>query len=151
MFDKVRKMTTYVGPKSEIVGTVDGGNGDVVVAGRVVGNVKVKAGASAFRGMFKTKNTVYVKGEIDGDITADVVSVDGTVNGTITCSDLELGSSARVNGDVYYTGHLRSKPGARIAGLMVPKDEEPTVDTHSGEVPAPNLDWGFIGKLVTSR
>lgn len=143
MFDKVKRMTTFIGAQSGIIGNVDGGNGDVVIAGRVDGNVSVKAGISAFRGMLKSKNTVYVKGVVFGDINADTVSVDGTVNGSITCENIEIGATGRINGDVFYTGHLRAKPGARISGRMTPGATETVEATgvNADDLPAPNIDW----------
>lgn len=60
---------------------------------------------------------------VQGEVRADHVIINGTVNGPVHARDLlELQPKARIEGDVYYKA-LEMHQGAMIAGQLKPLDE----------------------------
>ena len=60
---------------------------------------------------------------VQGEVRADHVIINGTVNGPVHARDLlELQPRARIEGDVYYKA-LEMHQGAMIAGHLKPLDE----------------------------
>jgi cytoskeletal protein CcmA (bactofilin family) len=60
---------------------------------------------------------------VQGEVRADHVIINGTVNGPVHAKDLlELQPRARIEGDVYYKA-LEMHQGAMIAGNLKPLDE----------------------------
>ena len=73
----------------------------------------------------KTRSLVFISqsGKVTGSITADVIIVNGCVNGPIQAKFLlEVQPKARISGDVSYK-QLEMHPGAMIAGRMQPMDD----------------------------
>lgn len=85
----VGAVTTVIGPKSRFVGEISGDE-DILVQGRVEGNVTVQR-----------RVTVAPAGEIKGDVHARSVVVGGRVQGEIRADEkAELQASASVQGNV---------------------------------------------------
>ena len=101
---------------------------------RIEGNVLFSGGLrleGAVRGnvsVLPEQPGTLVVGEtgcIDGEVAVSHLAVHGTVNGTVTrCETLELRSSARVSGDVYYEFITVSR-GAIVEGRLA---NRPTID-----------------------
>lgn len=88
---------------------------------RIDGSVagKVISGSGEF-GKQKTLVFISQTGRISGGVQADIVIVNGSVEGPIQANHLlELQPKARVHGDVSYK-QLEMHPGALIAGRMLP-------------------------------
>lgn len=65
---------------------------------------------------------VGINGLIKGEINAEKVFINGTVNGTIYANLVSLGKTARILGDVYHD-NLSIETGAFIEGLCHHKDK----------------------------
>jgi len=88
--------------------------GAVQVDGRVNGNLLTTDGMVR----------VSVEGQVEGEIRAPHIVVDGEVIGDIYASEhLELGIRARVRGNLYY-GLMEMAMGAQIEGRLCRLDEE---------------------------
>lgn len=123
---------TLVAAGTDVFGNISF-SGSIHVEGRIVGDVMSETG------------TLYLaaNGEIEGDIRASKVIINGTVRGNVYAMEqLELTSKAEVSGNVYYNliemgsgaqvnGHLKHTPGeelfpARPALTAVASKEETT-------------------------
>lgn len=82
--------------------------GALQVDGRVGGNVQTSDGMVR----------VSVEGQVEGDIRAPHIVIDGEVIGDVHASEhLELGARARVRGNLYY-GLMEMAMGAQIEGRL---------------------------------
>ena len=84
-------------------GNIESTEGEVSVKGRVKGDIKAKSVA------------VAGEGQVDGAVTADNVSIEGKQSGSVTCSELSLGSTSLVNSKVT-AKTMTSVKGARLVG-----------------------------------
>jgi cytoskeletal protein CcmA (bactofilin family) len=98
-------------------------NGDLEFAGglhldgRVNGNVRSSASDGGALSVSET-------GFIEGNVEVTNIVMNGTVNGDMHARErLQLGGSARVNGNVHY-GVIEMAPGAVITGKLVPLGKE---------------------------
>jgi cytoskeletal protein CcmA (bactofilin family) len=138
MFNRVTKLSTFIGADNTINGDITATQGDIFVAGRVCGSVSIKTPETptsiigkVFRRPHKCVVYVQVGGEVEGPITAETVIIDGKVNGNVFCTNLEVGAKGSVKGDVAYSGNLKMSPGARIHGHMVPTTSTAEVEVHT--------------------
>ena len=86
---------TLIGTEAEFKGDI-AFFGGLRIDGKVKGNITARDSASG---------TLILgeRAEVCGKITAPYISVNGTVNGDVHCTArIELHSSARISGDVYY-------------------------------------------------
>ncbi|WP_339489394.1 bactofilin family protein [Pseudomonas sp. EL_65y_Pfl2_R95] len=82
--------------------------GAVQVDGQVIGNLVTS------EGMVR----ISVEGKVEGEIRAPHIVIDGEVVGNVYASQhLELGSRARVQGNLYY-GLMEMAMGAQIEGSL---------------------------------
>ncbi|UTW06437.1 bactofilin family protein [Pseudomonas benzenivorans] len=82
--------------------------GAVQVDGRMNGNVQTSDGMVR----------VSVEGQVEGEIRAPHIVIDGEVIGDVHASEhLELGARARVRGNLYY-GLMEMAMGAQIEGRL---------------------------------
>jgi cytoskeletal protein CcmA (bactofilin family) len=89
--------------------------GAVQVDGRVSGNLLTTDGMVR----------VSVEGQVEGEIRAPHIVVDGEVIGDIYASEhLELGMRAKVSGNLYY-GLMEMAMGAQIEGRLCHLKDEP--------------------------
>ncbi len=102
---------TLIGPEVEFKGDIDF-SGGLRIDGKVKGNITARESA----------NSTLILGEhaeVRGKITAPHIIVNGTINGDVHCTArIELQSSARINGDVYYR-LMGIACGAAIAGNLL--------------------------------
>lgn len=90
-------------------------HGAVQVDGRVCGDLQTSDGMVR----------VSAEGQVEGEIRAPRIVIDGEVIGDVYASEhLELGSRARVCGNLYY-GLMEMAMGAQIEGSMRPLKEQP--------------------------
>jgi cytoskeletal protein CcmA (bactofilin family) len=124
MFRKPRKkpqsIGTLIGPQSRITGDI-AFEGGLHLDGCVVGNIVGSAGADA---VLSVSPTGVVEGSVE---SADVV-LNGTVKGDVVVSGrVELGSTARVTGNVVYN-LIEMAIGAEVNGKLIhraPEDQDP--------------------------
>jgi cytoskeletal protein CcmA (bactofilin family) len=105
---KSAKVDTLIGAKTRINGDVEF-NGGLHLDGHINGNVKGDSSAGTFI-------SVSQHGCIEGSVIAPSVILNGIVKGDIEASDrVELGSNARVLGNVQYTV-IETAVGAKSMG-----------------------------------
>ena len=105
------KIDTLVGARTRINGDVEFAGG-LHVDGYINGNVKAQPEAGAFL-------SVSEQGCIEGSVIAPNVLLNGIVKGDIEAGDrVELGSKARVLGNVQYTV-IETAVGAQINGKLI--------------------------------
>jgi len=102
---------TLIGPKTRINGDVEF-TGGLHLDGYINGNVKGDSNQSTFL-------SVSQQGSIEGSVIAPNVILNGIVKGDIDASGrIELGSNARVMGNVHYTV-IETAVGAQINGKLI--------------------------------
>ena len=118
------KIDTLIGAKTRINGDVEFVGG-LHVDGYINGNVKAQPEAGAFL-------SVSEQGCIEGSVIAPNVLLNGIVKGDIEAGDrVELGSKARVLGNVQYTV-IETAVGAQINGKLIHR-----AAVSAGEAPGP--------------
>lgn len=106
---------TLISAKTTIAGDVHF-TGGLHIDGKVRGKVSADEGSSAVL-------RVSEVGEVEGDIVAPHVIVNGTVHGDVYASEhLELAANASINGNVYYT-LIEMAMGATVNGNLVHQRE----------------------------
>jgi cytoskeletal protein CcmA (bactofilin family) len=102
---------TLIGPKTRINGDVEF-TGGLHLDGHINGNVAGDADAATFL-------SVSEQGCIEGSVIAPSVILNGIVKGDIEAADrIELGSKARVLGNVHYS-IIETAVGAQINGKLI--------------------------------
>jgi cytoskeletal protein CcmA (bactofilin family) len=108
---KTAKIDTLIGPKTRINGDVEF-TGGFHLDGYITGDVKGDSKQGTFL-------SVSEQGSIEGSVIAPSVILNGVVKGDIDASDrVELGSKARVLGNVHYTV-IETAVGAQINGKLI--------------------------------
>ena len=130
---RLSDVTTLVAVGTDVFGNVSF-SGNIHIEGRIVGDVMAESGV-----LFLAES-----GEIEGDVRAPKVIINGTVRGNVYAMEhLELTSKAEISGNVYYNliemgvgaqvnGHLKHTPGgelfpARPALAAVSSDSNPAI------------------------
>jgi cytoskeletal protein CcmA (bactofilin family) len=135
--NKNAKIDTLIGAKTRINGDVEF-SGGLHLDGYINGNVKGEPAADTFL-------SVSEQGGIEGSVIAPNVILNGIVKGDIEASDrVELGSKARVLGNVHYT-IIETAVGAQINGKLVHRAKP-----GLGE-PNPGADLGEPGRKESSE
>lgn len=106
-------------------------SGGLYLEGQLCGRAHAEEGAAA---VF----TVAVGGRVEGEIRAPVVIVHGEVRGEVHAGErLELGPTARVQGDLHYAV-IEMASGASVSGRLVHRSTEPaTLPAPSAMLAAP--------------
>lgn len=81
-------MTSVIEEDLTLEGDVKSNEGTVEVKGKVLGNVVAASVA------------LHQSGTIDGAVTANSVSLEGSYQGTLKCDDLRVSATSNVKGDV---------------------------------------------------
>ncbi len=114
---KNANIDTLIGAKTRINGDVEFVGG-LHVDGYINGNVKGELAPGAFL-------SVSEQGCIEGSVIASNVILNGIVKGDIEAGDMvELGSKARVLGNVHYTV-IETAVGAQINGKLIHRTNPP--------------------------
>ena len=122
---------TLIGPRTRINGDVEF-TGGLHVDGCITGNVKGDSKEGTFV-------SVSQQGSIEGSVIAPNVILNGTVNGDIDASErVELGSQARVMGNVHYTT-IETAVGAQINGKLIHRASPGTGVGEPGPKDSPEL------------
>lgn len=105
-----QKETSYFGKNLMIKGRVSG-NGDIIILGRLEGEFDL-------RGRVKVAQSAKIKGEVK----ADVISVNGSVQGSLAAKErLHLDKTARIEGQIN-TPRLSISEGASLDGEIKMRD-----------------------------
>jgi len=108
---KTQRIDTLVGTKTRIIGDVHY-SGGFHVDGFVKGNVDAPGDSGSTL-------SISEGGIVEGSVAVPNVILNGTVKGDILAHDrIELGATARVDGNVYY-GLIEMAIGAEINGKLV--------------------------------
>jgi cytoskeletal protein CcmA (bactofilin family) len=113
------RIDTLIGKAARVAGDVEF-EGGLHLDGHIAGNVRsAKSRESTL--------SVSESGSIDGAVEAAHVTLHGTVKGDIQARErVILGSTARVEGNVYY-GVIEMTLGAQITGKLVRLAPEPAM------------------------
>jgi cytoskeletal protein CcmA (bactofilin family) len=122
---------TLIGPKTRINGDVEF-TGGLHLDGYINGNVKGDSNESTFL-------SVSQQGSIEGSVIAPNVILNGIVKGDIDASGrIELGSNARVMGNVHYTV-IETAVGAQINGKLIHRADPKGGMSEPGPKESPEL------------
>ncbi len=122
---------TLIGPTTRISGDVEF-TGGLHLDGCITGNVKGDSKQGTFL-------SVSREGSIEGSVVAPYVVLNGLVKGDIEASDrVELGSNARVLGNVHYTT-IETAVGAQINGKLIHRAASGTPLGEPGPKESPEL------------
>lgn len=104
-------MMANIGKSLSIKGDVEGGE-DTVIEGRVEGRISLRS----------HHLTIGTNGEVQGEVSAKLVTVIGRVVGNVVASDrIEIRESGRVDGDLM-SPRLQVTEGAILNGRIVMKE-----------------------------
>ena len=145
MFGKKRssirpgRIDSLIGRQTEFTGDVRFAGG-LHVDGTIKGNVLADEESDAVL-------TLSEHGSINGQISVPQVVLSGTVMGDVYAErHVELTSSARISGDVYY-GLIEMAMGAEVNGSLIPRVEgadgagfSPAADESPEHLPQPGDD-----------
>ena len=127
---KASKLDSLVGKNSCVTGDISFSGGlhvDGVIRGSVSGEVESLSSL-----------TVSEHGTIEGQVRVARIFLNGLVKGDVYSTErVELASSARVEGNVYY-GLMEMAIGAEVNGKLVriSEDDRPELSLDFGGVPA---------------
>lgn len=108
---KSMQIDTLIGAGTRIVGDVQF-TGGLHVDGLIKGNVEAQPNATATL-------SISDSGEVEGMVNSPQVILNGSVVGDIVASQrIELGSTAKITGNVYY-GLIEMAMGAQINGKLI--------------------------------
>lgn len=106
------KIDTLIGTNTEI-------NGDIIFAGGLRIDGKLKGNVSARDGSDNSLLTISEQGEVTGNVSVSHVVINGIVNGNVTSpGKVLLQSKAKIVGDVHYSS-IEMELGATVNGNMV--------------------------------
>jgi cytoskeletal protein CcmA (bactofilin family) len=129
---------TLIGSETRIHGDVEF-TGGLHLDGHINGSVKGGFDPGGFL-------SVSRQGCIEGSVVAPNVVLDGTVKGDIDASGrVELGSNARVLGNVHYTT-IETAVGAQIHGKLIHRSDPASEAANpgtGGSEPGPKSDRNF--------
>jgi cytoskeletal protein CcmA (bactofilin family) len=111
-----------------ITGNIDC-DGDIVIDGTLRGSVRAQG------------LTVGADGAIEGDVSADQVTVRGRVRGPIHARHIHLESGAEVEGDIT-TDTIAIDTGARLTGAVWQGGQEPQAERYA---PVSAASWDSEG------
>ena len=126
---KASKLDSLVGKNSCVTGDISFSGGlhvDGVIRGAVLGEVESLSSL-----------TVSEHGTIEGEVRVARIFLNGLVKGDVYSTErVELASSARVEGNVYY-GLMEMAIGAEVNGKLVriSEDDRPELSLDFGGVP----------------
>ncbi len=110
------------------------------VDGQVNGNVKADNDPDAYL-------SVSENGRVQGSVAVPRLALSGTVQGDVVVSEkVELGPTARVDGNVYYN-LIEMAAGAEINGQLIHKTEEvikPVSDSPAAEQSGSELSFNTV-------
>ncbi len=139
MFGKRRRSSIRTGRIDSLIGRQTEFSGDVRFSGGlhidgvIKGNVLADGDSDAVL-------TLSEHGSIWGQINVPQVVLSGEVMGDVYAGrHVELTSSARISGDVYY-GLIEMAMGAEVKGSLIPRPEDSEVPLHApvpDEAPPP--------------
>lgn len=129
---KPTKVDSLIGSQSRLVGDIRFGGG-LHVDGSIKGNVVADGDDNATL-------TVSDRGTIEGEVRVPYIILNGLVKGDVHANEhVELASSARVEGNVYYA-LIEMAMGAEVNGKLVrivADQRAPLALDHDAPVPEP--------------
>ena len=112
---KAEKVDTLVGQHTELRGDIIY-KGGLHVDGKIKGNIVAEDESS-------TILVLSENGSIEGEVKVPFIVVNGTVTGDLHAKEsVELGTNARINGNVYYN-KIEMAMGAEVNGSLVHIEE----------------------------
>ena len=96
---------SYVGETLQLEGDIRT-SGSIDIAGLINGNV------------FVSEMTIKETGSVRGGLEANVVEINGHVEGKITADTVVVGKNAVIKGDIFFRNTLKTEEGADIDGYI---------------------------------
>ena len=132
------QIDTLIGVGTRINGDVQF-KGGLHLDGTIVGNVIAETAANA-------KLSVSDSGTVQGSINVATVVLNGLVEGDVVAhTRIDVGSTARVNGNVYY-GLIEMAMGAQINGKLIHQSASKAEDAKAAESAAVVVEIGSTAK-----
>jgi cytoskeletal protein CcmA (bactofilin family) len=119
--------SSIVATGTSLAGNLDC-DGDILIDGTIRGSVRA------------LKLTVGLEGVIEGDISADEVTVRGSVKGPIHARHIHLEPGAMVEGDIT-TATIAIDTGARLSGAVWQESQNPQTDRTERYTPISTSSW----------
>ena len=120
------EIDTLIGRNTRVEGDLEF-TGGCHIDGYVKGRVQAQEDSEAVLSISDT-------GTVEGSVSVPQIILNGTVNGDVTVSGrIELGASARVVGNVYYS-LIEMAAGAEVNGQLIHEEQAraPALVTHQG-------------------
>jgi len=142
MFVRAKKVPSEV---ASVIGSGVSIEGDVCFSGllRVDGTVRGKISSLP---RLSATLIVGARGRVDGEVAVPRLVVHGTLNGVTRCDKLELASTARLTGHLYYAS-IDVSPGAIVEAQLV---SSATIDQAEAAVPEPSLALAGVSFSVVA-
>ncbi len=119
---------TLISSRTSVAGDVTF-SGGLHIDGRIKGSVRAEDNSEAVLRISEV-------GEVEGDVIAPHVIINGTVHGDVYASKhLELAEKAAINGNVYYN-LIEMAMGAQVNGNLVHQKENAGLLQHGGAAAA---------------
>jgi cytoskeletal protein CcmA (bactofilin family) len=129
---KDEQVDSFIGPHSQFEGDIRFG-GRLHVQGTIKGNVLADNGNESVL-------TVEQSGTIEGEVRVPYIYMNGVVTGDVYAHQhIELGASARIEGNVYYN-LIEMAMGAEVNGKLVHLSERDRAPLALGHSPEPIAD-----------
>jgi len=130
---------TLISSRTSVAGDVTF-SGGLHIDGRIKGAVSAEDNSEAVLRISEV-------GEVEGDVIAPHVIINGTVHGDVHASKhLELAGKAAINGNVYYN-LIEMAVGAQVNGNLVHQKETAGLLQHGGAAPGGKPDANSDGDL----
>jgi cytoskeletal protein CcmA (bactofilin family) len=106
--------TTLIARDTEIFGDIKF-SGSLEIEGSIVGNITANPGSEA-------SVRVLENGDVEGDIQAPKMMINGHVKGNVFAGNLELAAKAKVEGNVHYES-IEMVKGSQVNGSLLFADK----------------------------
>ena len=115
MAKKIKHPDTIISSKAQLIGDIKI-TGSLLIDGQLTGNVLADKDSQA-------QVLISEQGQVDGEIHAPYIIVNGKVIGNVFASDkIELGKHANVSGDVHYE-MMEMVMGAMVNGRLMQNEK----------------------------
>ena len=91
---------------------------DLEIKGNIVGKDYIELNGKVTGTLKSNKIDIRPKGIVNGEVSADILTVEGTLDGEIITDDLYIRSTARIKGVIKYK-NLDIQPGAIITAEFI--------------------------------
>ncbi len=132
VFGEKKKTARAVGSVETLIGSQVRIRGDLEFSGGLYVDGAIEGAVTAASDASGAVLTLAEAGRIEGEVRAPVILLNGTLIGDVHASQrVELGPTARVEGNIYYTV-VEMMAGATLTGRLIHSDGKPRQLTGPG-------------------